>query len=319
MEECLVRLFLRTIRDTIALLSAVSIGKSNNYVRPEDMGNLSSNTVFWRVSVGDKDSWMLGTIHAGRWRGVELPSLIAEVLQSSDVVFTESAVEASEQASMIAKTLLPQGARLQELIGKERFDVLLELVRQLRIPVAAEIIDRHDLWFAILLLSTPPAVDSAEAPLDLVLHEMAASSGKPIRHLENPEEHMSVLGRFTFEESLAILDETMDALRNDGPVFFRNLLELYGEGRISEIVKLMDCRHSTKLRRKFRSIMLHERNELFADRLLPYFEKGGVFASFGAAHLPGVKGVVGLLRRKGLAVKPVRIEMPSITGEAARE
>ncbi len=271
-----------------------------------------ANTPFWRISGGARDSWILGTIHAGRWRSVELPALVADALDAADILFTESAVEAADQAAMIAKTLLPCGARLRELIGSTRFDVLLQLLEVLRIPVPVEVVDRHDIWFAILLLSTPPAASPSEAPLDLVLHEAAASSGKEIRFLENPEEHMSVLGRFSEAESLAILDETMAALKEDGAGFFQSLLGMYEEGRIAEIVKLMDCRHSVGLRRKFRKVMLHERNELFADRLLPHLERGGVFASFGAAHLPGVKGVVGLLRRKGVEVKPVRVKMPRI-------
>lgn len=277
----------------------------------------SDNTLFWRIAGGGRDSWMLGTIHAGRWRSFGLPQVVSDALQQSDILFTESAVQAGEQAAMIAKTRLPEGVGLGDVIGARRLKTLFRLVKALGVNIPKEIIERHNVWFSILMLSTPSSADSSDAPLDLVLHEAATSSGKDIQHLEDPEEHMSVLTRFTDEESLAILDETMAALKDDGRAFLNNLLDLYGEGRVGDIVKLMDCRHSVKLRRKFRSVMLNERNERFADRLSPHLERGGIFASFGAAHLPGVKGVVGLLRRKGFGLEPVRVEMPPISSPDA--
>ena len=51
--------------------------------------------------------------------------------------------------------------------------------------------------------------------------------------------------------------------------------------------------------------MLHIRNANMAERLDSVMPLGKVFAGIGAAHLPGERGVIDLLRKKGYTVEPL--------------
>jgi len=53
--------------------------------------------------------------------------------------------------------------------------------------------------------------------------------------------------------------------------------------------------------------LLYERNILMAERMDSVMKKSALFAGVGAAHLPGEKGVIELLRRKGYTLRPVSV------------
>ena len=52
--------------------------------------------------------------------------------------------------------------------------------------------------------------------------------------------------------------------------------------------------------------VLYERNHRFAERLPLLLRQGGIFATFGARHLYGRRGVPALLQQLGFQVRVVR-------------
>jgi uncharacterized protein YbaP (TraB family) len=53
---------------------------------------------------------------------------------------------------------------------------------------------------------------------------------------------------------------------------------------------------------QFAAALIDARNRAWMDVLVPQLELGGVFAAFGALHLPGETGVIELLRARGFEV-----------------
>lgn len=58
----------------------------------------------------------------------------------------------------------------------------------------------------------------------------------------------------------------------------------------------------------FTRVMIDERNLLWARRLVPILDRGNAVIAVGAAHLPGPRGVITLLRRSGYQVVPSYVD-----------
>jgi uncharacterized protein YbaP (TraB family) len=57
----------------------------------------------------------------------------------------------------------------------------------------------------------------------------------------------------------------------------------------------------------FREKFLYKRNDLQADAIDSIIRKSSLFVGVGAAHLPGNRGVIEILRRKGYTLRPVKM------------
>ncbi len=57
----------------------------------------------------------------------------------------------------------------------------------------------------------------------------------------------------------------------------------------------------------FREKFLYRRNEIQADAIDSILQHRSLFAGVGAAHLPGTRGVIEILRRKGYKLRPVKM------------
>ena len=65
-------------------------------------------------------------------------------------------------------------------------------------------------------------------------------------------------------------------------------------------------RVSRKQLGKLRNLLLLDRNKRMAKRMVRMYSNETHFMAIGAAHLWGDKGVLSLLRKKGMILKPVR-------------
>lgn len=95
---------------------------------------------------------------------------------------------------------------------------------------------------------------------------------------------------FDFDESIVSLIEKMQNAYRRGDLDLMDSLD-----------NLME--KSAAFREKF----LYKRNEIQASAIDSIIRKSSLFAGVGAAHLPGERGVIELLRKKGYLLRPVKM------------
>jgi len=88
----------------------------------------------------------------------------------------------------------------------------------------------------------------------------------------------------------------------DGKSFGEALENAYRRGDLDMIDSLDNLYYDNPNYHKF---MLHDRNTIMADNMDSLMKKYKLFTGVGAAHLPGEKGVIEQLRKKGYKVRPV--------------
>lgn len=142
---------------------------------------------------------------------------------------------------------------------------------------------------------------SQEAPLalDSWLWEQAREMGLERTGLETFESQKQVLLAISPRQQLRMLlgsVRNLSAYRKQ----INHLTNLYEKGDLPGLYRI-----SRKSAGGFRKSLLFQRNLVMADRIEYFCRQQTLFAAVGAAHLPGAKGVLRLLKKKGFQIHPI--------------
>jgi uncharacterized protein YbaP (TraB family) len=138
--------------------------------------------------------------------------------------------------------------------------------------------------------------DDMPSIVDLYLYSIARDQGKKIAGLEKLSDQMDVVDEFggNFKPEELLNDNTLE--KN----FIEKMIEVYSRQDLEKIrvmMSLMDDKSEDKI--------LNFRNQGMVMKLDSLMQENSFFAAIGAAHLPGAKGVIELLRKMGYTVEPV--------------
>ncbi|MHA1529957.1 MAG: TraB/GumN family protein [Alphaproteobacteria bacterium] len=276
---------------------------------------------FWRVSrPGTIDaappSYLFGTFHDTAIARLPLDPAVARALAAARLMLVELTGE--EQARMQARIasdpefILDAGATglSGQLTGPERAAAERKLAEN---GLTLAIADKLRPWMLFSLLAVPQCMlremQQGEPLLDTLLASRAAEAGVPVAGLET---YQQALGGFDAIPADTMNMVLLEGLRSIGREedFRRTSVDLYLAGEIAAIweFSVHDTAGTTGMARsheiyaQFAAALIDARNLAWMDVLAPQLARGGVFAAFGALHLPGEAGVIELLRARGFEV-----------------
>ncbi len=276
--------------------------------------------IFWRVTApGRPPSFLYGTLHsteaASRW-------------------LSERAIDALGHARLLMVELTPaeqdrletrlgsdprfsvdlDGPRLSERLSPEEMAMAERVLAGRGLPIG--IADRLKPWLLISAIAVPLCERSELAAgkrlLDDAISAEAKAWGIPVRGLETYEETFAAFDALSESEMTGLLVDGFASVPHEEDLR-RTLEGLYTQGRIAAIMEF-NIWHSAKSGRGGRAradvealthALITRRNRQWMERLEPELRRGGVFAAFGALHLPGETGMVRLIREAGYAVERV--------------
>lgn len=147
--------------------------------------------------------------------------------------------------------------------------------------------------------------------LDEFLYRLAKQRGKPVFGLEDIDSQYRTFKGFNTDlEKEEFVGEFVHPDSSSRPGIGENkAIASFYKFQVEEIVNIY---HSGDLNAidKFRQRMgddlhLNERNILMVERMDSLMKENALFSAVGAAHLPGEKGMIELLRKKGYILTPV--------------
>lgn len=139
--------------------------------------------------------------------------------------------------------------------------------------------------------------------LDMFIYRAGAKFNKPVIALEDPEVANALVGRASKNAMKQKPDEWLQKkMEQQGLAYL--MQDAYRERNIN----LLDSIDQAMYTEYYRKNMLYIRNEQMAGKLDSVMKQARVFAGIGAAHLPGDKGVISLLRAAGYTVTPLTSE-----------
>jgi uncharacterized protein YbaP (TraB family) len=260
--------------------------------------------LLWRIRTnGQRDSYLLGTIHSEDPRVTRLKPAVAGALDGCDRFVMEMILDTEAFMQFGATMMLEQGTDLETLVGKDLYDHVVSAMADYGMP--EPVIRRFKPWVVIAMLSMPKS--GGGLILDMVLYQRATSQGKPASGLESAQEQLAVFEGLSIRDQIELLEMTLKQQPSQ-PRVFEQLIEAYAANDLNRIATIAQLDHGQARMESARNFMVRlndDRNRRMVQRIIPYLEKGNSFIAVGALHLAGPQGILSLIRQNGYSAEPV--------------
>jgi uncharacterized protein YbaP (TraB family) len=239
----------------------------------------------------DKAHYIMGTMHTRDLYAYSFQQMAVDLLAQCQTYAPEmNILELSQDNFEISSPYIDHQQIPAKLTGKLR----TKLDRFFNITLEGELIYPMNILQQIQEKVVPPVYN---LPFDHFLLSVAKSMEMPIIGLESAEQQLSFLNSMNAE---SLLDQVFKILRNK-PAYHRQMNKLALKYQMADISYV--TKKSAKSLGKLKSIMLHQRNLHMKQKLIDLAKESIVFASVGAGHLGGDKGMLTLLKRDGYLVQ----------------
>ena len=265
---------------------------------------------------GNVPSHLFGTIHLPDERVLDVPESVSGALDASDALYTEVKMDDAtreELARLLAEA--GSGKPLRERLPADLYARLDHYLAQRGMPIA--LFDSQPVWsigLTLALLDYLPELALGRPTLDESLVLRAERNGAELGGLELPEEQVAVFESIDGAGQAEMLRDTLDQLEApsvDGQRPLDLLVDAYlagdEEGLLASVRESVDPDSASSAALFDR--LLDQRSAHMAERieaLVSTNPERRYFFAIGAAHLPGTRGIVSLLRERGLRVERVR-------------
>jgi uncharacterized protein YbaP (TraB family) len=293
-------------------------------IRSEADATLNGKNIFWKVEKeGVLPSYLLGTVHVSDPR----VQMLQEKLQSTfdnvaNVVLELSEVTDSKKmtdAMMKRPDLMTAkaGQDIKSFVGDKNVPALDAALKDR--GLTSDTVSKMNPALVYTFVAMPACEFMRQARgemfLDKAIGLSALRDGKQLFGLETPVEQLEALASLpdSFIKQSLLTAVTLGSKLED---LTATMIELYLEQDIGAILPLMNAAteifadgdaDETLGLAEFEEVFITKRNQLMAERAVPYIDKGPTFIAVGALHLPGKNGVVELLRTRGYKLTPMAL------------
>jgi len=266
------------------------------------------NSILWEITGPKiKPSYLMGTMHVGDQRILNLNDSVHICMQKSKVLALELNLDQSLKPGQMIKLLsmikLPQDTSYSDLLNSDDLAYLHQnLERQLISPFNQIWTQLKPSFVGLLMMQsdTNIAQNSDTPPLDLYLHELSKKYKLKHTGLELLTDQIRVLDALPLKTQAQLL---IEELKDSTPLnVYDKLIELYLDQDIESLKKLIE---ENELNDHFKNNIIGNRNITMTSQLIQLAKKKRTFVAVGAGHLGGEDGIISLLREKGFNVRAV--------------
>ncbi|WP_429114201.1 TraB/GumN family protein [Aeromonas rivipollensis] len=268
--------------------------------------NAFADPAFYRISKGNEQHWLLGSIHAGKPSLYPLPDPVERAWQQSRALVMEVDMTHISQAQwqeMGSITRLVDGKTLKDHLPMDLYRRTLIAAGQNGLTEAMLAPLRP--WFAAITL-TQAALERTgyrgEFGVDQHFAKRANDGGKPIVGLETLLEQLGYLASVGDNQTL-MLESTLDELP-ELEKGFTEVMAAWQNGDQATLINLLKEEMAPpKLQAWLEQTLLAERNRNWVKKWpgLP----NESFIVVGALHLYGEQGLLALLEQQGWRITPL--------------
>lgn len=259
----------------------------------------------WRVSRDGRDSFLYGTIHAGRADWFALgPQAEASLFRTGALALEIDVTDPAVLAVLLGAMQGPPRALPAELMLSLRSAWAAECL-------PAEDLDRGAAEFHVMRLAVAHAQRQGLFPLygaESVLLMRSLGRQRPVVGLESAQTQLSALLARNDEEAATMVRDSLAELKRPDAVRSLERLAKAWAGRdlkdLETYADWCDCLN-TPTEREAYARLVDGRNPGMVDAIERLHASVSVFAAVGALHLVGPQGLPALLKARGFVVTRV--------------
>lgn len=265
-------------------------------------------SLLWKISGNglQKPSYLFGTMHTSDKRVLNMSNAAMPYFAEANMYAMELDPKESFNLSLVSKLMMGKGHSLKAMIPEREYQILDSIVKQ-QVGFSMKLFDNIAPIFVMTILQTAgiesgDSSQKGEQVLDLFFYEKAKKAKKKTMGIETVDEQLDALNTLSYQEQADMLVEELRKYENSEDVM-QEMVRHYLAQNLDSLLLLND---KDPMPEKFYKALITDRNRRMANRIADFTAKQQVFIAVGALHLPGEKGVIELLRKKGFLVEAVK-------------
>ena len=261
------------------------------------------HALLWKISGKNlsQPSYLYGTLHAICLEDLRLKKDALSALdQTGQLVLELDVTEEDLPARMQVAMLMKGSTRLQDLLPRGDYQLMARYFQDSMGIQLAHYGQMQPVFLATFLYNE--LLDCSAQSYEMQLSRIAQLSNKKVEGLETLEEQMRVFGHISYKEQAEMLLQSIVEYPELEEAYWNMVVSYKNEDLNSLYHIIRDIRMGMQ---NYEEVMIDDRNQRWIPRMEQMAREEASFFAVGAAHLPGNKGLISLLRRRGYQVEPV--------------
>ena len=264
------------------------------------------HTLLWKVSGKGlkKPSYLFGTMHVLCAEDAMLSDSLKAVIASCDEIYFE--IKLDDMMNMLGSMRymrMNDEQKLSDLLSATAYQKVKGYFTRHNILLPFGMLER----FKPLLISSLIEEDNMDCKttdgMELMIMKEAGQYDKTINGLETIEFQAGLFDSIPYKQQARDLVNYIDSA-DQYKQADKDLAAIYKKQDLDQIDSL--SRKGDPGMDGYMDLLLYDRNRKWANMLTSRFTGKSLLVAVGAAHLPGDRGVINLLRKKGFKVTPVK-------------
>ncbi len=261
------------------------------------------STLLWKISGHglQKPSYLYGTMHLTDERIFNLGDSVYNAIEKTDGFAIE--IDPEQFTPFVideAKKQAIETIRLKDMMQKDEFKkygkaLAKKLGKNEDEITTADIIQEKNKW-----IEESYSTGKMQTFLDVYLLDIAKREGKWIGGVEDIQDQENLFDMFDESDIQQLAMSNDDKSKADDNKFAELMIKSYINNDLNEIYNISYSGDSLQT-----DALLVKRNKKMAMRMDSLSKERSMVFAVGAAHLPGDKGVIELLKQRGFTVEPV--------------
>ena len=265
-------------------------------------------SLFWEISGNGlkKSSYLFGTMHVSSKIAFNLSDSFYLAIKNSEVVALETNPETWQEDMNnfdIGSLDYGYGGLDYSDMPNDFFNIKTLRVGKYEKKLEMAMVSKPSMINNLLYrtLSDYSSDFEEDTYLDLYIYQTGKKLGKKVAGVERYEESMRLMSE-AFRDASKEKNKKTRSVEFDEEYSPAKLQEAYRTGNLDLLDSINKLSSQSDA---FDEKFLYKRNEIQANSIDSILKKASLFVGVGAAHLPGERGVIELLRRKGYKLRPI--------------